>query len=272
MGTVLEALWGYFVNETWEGLKGGPPDCELAWIVGHQYSDFACVSRTDPWDFTTRAGEYFRIEAKSMNLGADESKGHFDEIHEKIAQLDQLLVLVWQWTTLDDVRVYPQVADSFLGEARSVALLRDELHMARGGTFVNSNECPDGCAIASCTHGGEPLNADGKRERRGGPETRRGSVNVPNAANFGGLVRMLKTTADSRSKLREVRAADPIADQYVAFIHQNFPDEERNHYRVAEWRATAEKLGLDVKGLKRDEVVTAVRGAPDYRRALRSLQ
>lgn len=274
MGTVLEALWGYYVNETWQSLEAGPPDCELAWIVGHQYSDFACVSRSEDWDHSTGMGELFRVEAKSMNIGADEAKGHFDEVRDRIGELDQLLVFVWDWRGVDEVRVCPQIVDHFLGSARSVAYLRDELHVGRGGEFVDVNDCPDRCTPESCTHGGEPLNARGKRERRSGPESRRVSANVANAANFGGLVRMLKTNSDeSRQRAREIREADAIANDYVSFIFRNFPDEERNHYRTAEWRAAARKLGIDYTGMRSEEVVKAVREAgPTYREVLQSIE
>ena len=45
---------------------------------------------------------------------------------------------------------------------------------------------------------------------------------VSYAANFGGLVRMLKTNnSESRSKFRELRRDNRIVDEYVSFIHRN---------------------------------------------------
>lgn len=272
MGTLLEALWGYYVNQALSEMRPRP-SWELAWIVGHQYSDFACVQRDEDWDGSTRAGELFRIEAKSMNLEADEAKGHFDETLVNIAEFDQLLVLVWLWQPLDEVRVFPRIQDHFQGAARSVGRLRDELHVARGSTFVRREECPDQCEPSACAHHGEPLNADGKRERKSGPATRRVSQDVSYAANFGGLVRMLKSNSDeARRRFRETRAADDVAHNYISFIHRNFPNEERNHYRAAEWRSVAEGLGISTAGLSLEELAEAVRRAdPGYEQLMRSL-
>lgn len=56
--------------------------------------------------------------------------------------------------------------DSFFDRAKGIAMLRDALHIARGGSFVGSEYCPDGCQSDYCVHIGEPLNAEGKRELR----------------------------------------------------------------------------------------------------------
>ena len=55
----------------------------------------------------------------------------------------------------------PLVMDHFIGPAREIAFLRDRLHVARGGAFVDKEHCPDECNADACTHGGEPLNAAG---------------------------------------------------------------------------------------------------------------
>jgi len=273
MGALLEALWGYYVNQQLSETRKGAADCELAWMVGHQYSDFACVSLNEPWDSSTLRGELFRIEVKSMNIGADESKGHFDQVIDGVGEWDQLLVLVWLWEGVDEVRVCPKILDYYFGSARAVARLRDELHITRGGSFVDRSRCPDGCDPSTCQHHGEPLNADGRRERKSGPVSRRVSQDVSYASNFGGLVRMLKTSSNpARRRLRELRAEDEVADGYIAFIHRIFPNEERNHYTIGEWRLVAQKLGVDTAGLGPDDVVRAVRAAgPLYRELFRSL-
>lgn len=41
MGTLLEALWGYFTNHGIGGRFQGDDRCELAWMYGHEYNDFA---------------------------------------------------------------------------------------------------------------------------------------------------------------------------------------------------------------------------------------
>lgn len=189
MGLLLEGLWGYHMSQalTEHGI-------EIAWIVDNQYNDYACVDVGSDWDPETREGELFRIEAKTMNLGADESKGHFAELAENIDPNDPLLIMTWRWTdTEDGRRCYPQIVEVFLERALPLAHLRDALHIARGGTFVSASSCPDGCDPAVCAHNGEPLNERGKRERLSGPETRRPSAKVSFASNFGGLFRMIGT-------------------------------------------------------------------------------
>ena len=62
MGALLEALWGYMMNQII--LEENELDCEIAWFPDNQYNDFSCIKRHTVWDATTRAGEYFRIEAK----------------------------------------------------------------------------------------------------------------------------------------------------------------------------------------------------------------
>ena len=229
MGALLEALWGYMMNQII--LEENELDCEIAWFPDNQYNDFSCIKRHTVWDATTRAGEYFRIEAKSMNVGADESKAHFAALDSEIEANDALLILVWEWRKIDDFHFSPIVIDSFFDRAKGIAMLRDALHIARGGSFVGSEYCPDGCQSDYCVHIGEPLNAEGKRERLSGPETTRPSLKVSYAANFGGLVRMLKTdNENARNVLRNNRRQNPIADHYISFIHKNFPNEEKPIY------------------------------------------
>lgn len=271
MGSLLEALWVYFMNRTLHNEGGIAADCEIGWLEDHELNDFACVLRDAVWKSATREGELFRIEAKSMNASADESKAHFTELVREMSVHDQLLILIWRWTSVDDWRSCPAVTDYLLCPAKPVAELRDILHIARGGSFVEGGMCPDGCAENSCSHTGEPLNAAGKRERKGGPDSTRPSEKVAFANNFGGLVRMLKTDNESARKVfRKARAGNPAAHEYISFIHRNFPDEEINQYTIAEWRAAASHVGLIGKGKKAVEILEELKATtPGYQELLR---
>jgi hypothetical protein len=221
MGILLEALWGYYINVE---LENEAALCEVGWVPGHEYNDFACVQRDQEWIPSSRTGELLRVEAKSMNTEADESKGHFDELISRLGVWDLLLVLAWSWNLAGDgIRLYPHIHDYFIDSARSIALLRDGLHLARKGSFVDRSNCPDHCLPELCKHHGEPLNSAGKRERRSGPISCR-PEDSSYAANFGGLVRMVKTRGQAaRGVLTDACATDPVAEAYVAFIHRNFP-------------------------------------------------
>lgn len=273
MGTLLEALWGYYINQLLSSNATDSDTCELAWLYGHEYNDFACVQRGEEWDPDRRMGELLRIEVKSMNTEADESKAHFSELVNDLAPNDLLLILVWNWFALDEYHVCPHIVDFFIDYARDVAALRDSLHVARGGTFVNRTSCPDGCSIETCRHHGEPLNAEGKRERASGPETARVSQKVSYAANFGGLVRMLKTNSESaRIEFRRIRADSDVAHRYISFIHRNYPSEEMNQYKLAEWNRIARNLEIPVANVQLDEMIRNIREKdPNYMDTLRSM-
>ncbi|MFH1466618.1 MAG: hypothetical protein ABIO70_19690 [Pseudomonadota bacterium] len=218
MGLLFEALWGYHVNAV---LREAGVPIEVAWLGEHQYNDFAVVRVGEAWDPEVRRGELLRIEAKSMISAADESKAHFDAIQSEIGPSDLLLILVWDWRDTGDGLSTPQIGDSFLGSALSLAALRDGLHVARGGSFVLPGACPDGCG-AGCGHIGEPLNASGKRERLSGPESCRVSRKTSHAANFGGLSRMIGTSGRGATHvLEQICAADPVARDYVEFIRRS---------------------------------------------------
>lgn len=269
MGTLLEALWGYYVNQV---LDNQSHLVEIAWLADHEYNDFACIQRDETWISASREGELLRVEAKSMNTGADESKGHFDELIVNLDDWDLLLVLVWAWEQADEFRIYPHIHDHFVGPAKAVASLRDHLHIARGGSFVDRQNCPDGCLPEECTHHGEPLNASGKRERLSGPKSTRVSPQVSYAANFGGLVRMIKTNSEkARTEFRRIRFEDDLAHQYVSFVHRNYPQEERNQYLTSEWKKVAAHYNLPITGKSKDDIVTLVKLRSDYRDILRTL-
>ncbi len=245
MGTLLEALWGYFTNHGLVREFSGKDQCELAWMYGHEYNDFALVLCCDEWKPECRGGELLRVEMKSMVASADESKAHFAQIERELTDFDLLVVLVWDWMKLDAGRICPQVLSQFIGPALPVARLRDALHEARGGKFVDPKKCPDGCKAGECTHGGEPLNENGKRERLTGPEACRVSAKVSYAANFGGMVRMLKTDSEAaRAVFRKQRLKDDVAHAYISFSHKVFPKEELNQYTTAEWQKLAELLDV----------------------------
>jgi hypothetical protein len=271
MGTLLESLWGFYINEQLK--KVGAP-IEIGWLSDQEYNDFACIVRDAPWTPATREGELLRIEAKSMNSSAEEAKGHFDELQKNLGQWDLLLVLVWNWEPLDGVRVYARVQDSYIGFARRIAQLRDALHVARGGTFVSDTHCPDECMPLPCRHAGEPLNASGRRERLSGPDSRRVSNTVSYAANFGGLVRMMKTNSEAaRDILRKLRAEDEAAHECISFLHRNFPDEEESSYLRSDWVKIANQLGIETgAGVPIQNVIRGIRKAdPNYMDRLRSL-
>jgi len=243
MGSLLEALWGYEINFVLN--KNHNSFCELAWFPDHQYHDFACVKTNKIWNPLTGQGEFFRVEAKSMNFGAAESKAHFDVLKRELNDFDALLLIVWKWIDIDEFHCSPQIIDTFFGEAIPITMLRDELHFQRGGSFVNGYSCPDRCVSSPCKHDGEPLNERGKRERLSGPEVTRPSAKVSYSANFGGLVRMLKTRGENaKNEFRRLRKLDKTIDKYISFIHRNFPSEELNHFSASEWREIGKKLSL----------------------------
>ena len=185
----------------------------------------------------------------------------------------------WDWVKEAEaggnrfVRVSPHVKDCFIGNASDVATLRDALHEARGGIFVAAGRCPDRCRGATCDHVGEPLNASGKRERLTGPETKRVSRSVSYAANFGGLVRMLKCDSSKARKIfRRICRQNDTAWNFATFIHLNLPSEEENQYLKGDWAKVAEDLGLRDIPTKQSELVQKVRATGDrYRIVLRSL-
>lgn len=214
MGNLLEALWGFYSREVLS--ETTPGEYEVAWIVDHAYNDFALLDATKSWDPATHAGECLRIEAKSMNLGADEAKGHFDALAAEIAEDDLLLILVWRWSDIGGGLVFPEVVGEFVGPAREVAELRDALHIARGGFFVTAGACPD-CRSSSCPHVGEPLNSNGNRERLSGPPSAR-SKTVGSAANFGGLVRMTKARGAAANAVLAEQLKFPVRREYIEFV------------------------------------------------------
>lgn len=245
MGSLLEALWVYHMNNVLANEGGLARKCELAWLPDHEPADFACLYRGAEWEPQGRHGELFRIEAKSMNVGVDEAKGHFTNLAKETAGHDQLLVLIWSWENLENGYSWPRIHDYFLGPSLPIIEVRDQLHLARGGTFVTGSACPDGCTRKACTHDGEPLNAAGKRERRSGPKSCK-PANVEYAANFGGLVRMLKTdNGAARAVFRKLRKKDDIIHAYISFIHRHFPSEEVNQFKKIEWQAALKALGIN---------------------------
>ena len=275
MGALLEALWCYYMNDVLLALPDSSRKApvEIAWIPEHEYNDFACVHRDQIWDPTMRTGELLRIEAKSMNTAVDEAKGHFDELTDRLGEHDLLLVLLWTWRPIDQFRFCPYISDHFIGQARSIAKLRDSLHVARGGSFVDKASCPDQCEPAKCNHHGEPINASGKRERLSGPKSLRRPNGVSYAANFGGLVRMLKTNSpEARRTFRHQRAANETAHEYISFIHRSFSDEEKNQYLRRDWVTLARRLSISATRCSKDELIEAIREAsPTYREDLRIL-
>lgn len=272
MGVLLEALWAYYVDQGRPARAVGNEGWEIGWPPDHEYNDFACIECDRPWEPGSRTGEYFRVEAKSMNKDADESKGHFDVLGKDLGDLDLLLVLIWSWKPIDRGRVTPVIVDQYTGLAKPIAVLRDKLHLARGGSFVDKSKCPDECAPSGCPHDGEPLNASGSRERASGPVASK-PKGSSFGANFGGLLRMLKTSSiNAREVFMSARASDDSAHAFISFMHRNFPAEEENAYTVQSWRDAAARLGIDTGGMPREAVITKVRGFSDYMETLRALE
>jgi hypothetical protein len=219
MGLLLESLWGYHVNQMLDELN---ENIEIGWIATHEYNDFACMERDVQWDAGSRAGELFRIEIKSMIASADESKAHFDKTVAELDAGDLLVVLLWDWEPFDNFRLFPLIKDYFVGHASEVAQLRDQLHVARGGSFVSPGSCADCPETLDCAHVGEPLNASGKRERITGPKSCK-PANAAYAANFGGLKRMLGVRGpEAVAVLADCYRESATARHYIDFIQRNF--------------------------------------------------
>ena len=268
MGLLIEALWGYYIN-----LELEQDDFEIGWFPEHQYNDFVCLRKNEDWNEATQAGEEYRMEVKSMNLGADESKGHFDVLSSEIGESDLLFVIIWEWEQITNHHAVPKIKDHFIGLAQDIISLRDELHLTRGGIFVDKENCPEedcGCVEDFCKYVGEPLNSAGKRERLKGPPSAKPS-GVSYAANFGGLIRMIKTSgADSRGKFRELRKTNSSIDEYISFIHRNYLSEEENQYTKSEWNTIASLYNLDTSSMSKKDIINLVReNIPEYHSALR---
>lgn len=270
MGQLIEALWGYYVNKHLRETKH--KDYELAWLP-HQYNDFACLERNAEWQADTdRTNELLRIEAKSMYMGADESKGHFEGLVNNIDDDDLLLVILWEWEYVDEYRAAPYIEDSFIDRAKPLAKFRDDLHIMRDGSFLDPSDCPDCDSPASCEHAGEPLNAAGNRERIHGPEGLKPS-NSSYGANFGGLVRMLGTkSSEAEDVYNYWRANNRVVHKYISFIHDNFPEREYNRYNKDEWKKVSEAMGIRLDdGAYKEEIVERVRSRSDYKEYLREV-
>jgi len=275
LATTLEYLWGTHVSRHLRARFEGDDACELGWIAGDQYNDYALVSSDGYWDQATRGGELLRVEVKSMRASAEEPKAHFDQLVRELTEHDLLLVLVWDWTPAACGRAYPEIRDHFLGAAVPVARLRDALHEARGGTFVDAARCPDCRDPAVCRHHGEPLNAAGRRERSTGPDACRSNLST-SAANFGGMLRMLRTeTEPARAVFRHFEVTEPVAAAYIEFVHRNFSAEEFNQYTLDEWRELWRRMGQPEieRSLSKHQIAAQLRDVyPDlYRKELRRL-
>jgi hypothetical protein len=272
MGSLIEALWVYYMNTSLQNDGGIARVCELAWLPDHQPADFACLHREAEWAPESRAGELFRIEAKSMNLGVDEAKGHFTNLDKETFEHDQLLVLVWSWTSHNKNYVWPEIHDYFIGNSLPIIRLRDRLHTARGGSFVEQAQCPDGCKADACSHVGEPLNASKKRERRSGPVNAK-PANVDYAANFGGLLRMIKTSnPDASAIFRKERQSCDVCHRFISFIHKYYPSEEMGQYKLKDWRLVADVLDIKTTGFSAFQLRELIAKAdPNYRELLREL-
>ena len=270
MGLLIEALWGYHMN-----IELADHPVEIGWFPDHQYNDFVCLKKDEEWNAEDKSGEVCRIEVKSMNSGADESKAHFDVLKSDIDPNDLLLIITWEWKSIDEYHSIPFISDYFIGIAHDIIDLRDCLHVTRGGVFTNHTNCPENCDCeeGSCLYYGEPLNSASKRERLSGPPIARPSQSVAYAANFGGLLRMIKTSGEeSRTAFREFRRNSTTAHNYISFIHRNFPNEELNQFTKAEWLTVAKSYDNEVeKNSSKPDLFSFVKQHEDYQERLKNL-
>ena len=265
MGSLIEAMWVYYMNNILLNDGGIAQECEIAWLQDHEPADYACLYRGTHWDPASKLGELLRIEAKSMNVGVEEAKGHFTNLLKETGPDDQLLVLIWSWDPIENFYSWPKIHDYFLGSSHDVILLRDSLHCKRNGSFIMSGHCPDGCTINPCSHVGEPLNSAGKRERRSGPNSCK-PANVECAAHFGGLLRMIKTSnVIATEDFREIRRNNNTAHEYISFIHRNFPNEELHHFNKKEWEyAFRNIVEANPEGLSKANMREAIKMRDSY--------
>lgn len=271
MGLLLEALWGYYMN-----LELMEEPIEIAWMPDHQYNDFVCLEKGIEWIPDIRKGEICRIEVKSMNSGADESKAHFDVLKSEICPTDLLLVLSWEWKKISEFHYIPYIIDFFIGPAIDIIELRDALHLARGGVFVSPDNCPESscnCSQDFCKYIGEPLNSSLKRERLSGPPEARPSAKVSYAANFGGLLRMIKTSSEeSRAIFRRIRLDNDTAHRYISFIHRNYNAEELNQFTKNEWLKIARMYNPNIlSSISKNDLYEFVKSNPNYQDLLRGI-
>jgi hypothetical protein len=221
LGGVIESLWGFYANKR---LLAEVIPVELAWIANHEYNDFAAIIRDYDWHPDIAGGELLRVEVKSTVRSADEPKAHFDRLRKELQATDILAVFVWDWVSVSETskRSYPKILDFFVGNALEVGELRDALHLARGGSFVTSDSCPDRCVARPCQHEGEPLNKAKIRERKTGPMASRGDK-VSFMANYGGLKRMLGLRGDEATAVyASFKNAGSDASKYIQFYERNF--------------------------------------------------
>ena len=83
---------------------------------------------------------------------------------------------------------------------------------------------------------------------------------------------MLKTDSQkARNVFRNMRRQNAVADHYISFIHTNFPNEEKNHYTIAELRETALRLGIVVHSGDKDSLYHAIRSVEGYQTILKNI-
>ncbi len=218
----------------------------IAWMSENAYNDFAVVRNDVKWIPKDKIGELFRIEAKSMFVEADEPKGHFDRTASEIGDREQLLVIVWKWSAPNHRGLrHPVITDQYLGRAKPIAEYRNLLHQLRGGWFIGDKgtrdeHCPDKCTSKPCGHFGEAINAHGVRERRSGPNARKGTGSASYANNFGGLVRMLAISgAENKERARRYLLENPVAMEFVEFMYRTLPNKAQGHFTIGEIQKAA---------------------------------
>lgn len=187
-GILFEAMWGYYMKGELETLG-----YMVKWICRNQYNDFYITDLLDNF--------ICNIEVKTLCLDSDESKSHFDALQSELLDTDLLFVSAWKWDVHDDL-MKPKITESKFFVSKEIAVMRDELHILRGGNFVKE----------------EPINASGYRERLSGPDENK-PPKITHMANFGGLVRMLGTKSKiSKVKLQEYYDSGGTCKEYIDFV------------------------------------------------------
>ena len=187
-GILFEAMWGYYMKKELESFGHS-----LKWICKNQYNDFYITD--DKENFVCN------IEVKTLCVNSDESKSHFDAIQSELLNTDLLFVSAWKWN-INNTSMSPCVTKSEYFLSKNIAKMRDDLHILRGGSFINN----------------EPINASGFMERITGPENNK-PLKISHMSNFGGLVRMLGTKSkNSKQKLEEYYQHDVECKNYINLV------------------------------------------------------
>ena len=84
---------------------------------------------------------------------------------------------------------------------------------------------------------------------------------------------MIKTSNEAATAtFRKERAACNVCHAFVSFVHQHYPTEELGQYKLRDWRALADSLGVKTAGKSAADLQSEIsRAKPTYRELLRKL-